>query len=217
MKEMRFLIVEDQTVLRELLMEFLRNEFAGCKVASASSLAQTREVDRREGPFDLAIVDLELPDGNSLDWVLEYTARTNHPKAIVLTSISQEVLLFRVLQSSLPGFVHKDDGTAALLLAIKSVMQGAVFLSPTAQNMRSQMSALPDFWNKVLTTREQEVLGYLGQGMSDDEVATILGLKKSGVAEHRKRIMQKLGLHTSFELVKYAVEKGFSTLKPTRR
>jgi DNA-binding NarL/FixJ family response regulator len=210
--KLHFFLVEDQIILRQLLKSHLQTEFPGCRISEAGSLAEVRGLEKTIGKIDLAIIDLELPDGNALDWVEAWVKTPTEPRAIILSAISEDYILFRALHSNLPGFVHKSDNTEMLHLAIRTVLAGGVFFSPTVQRMRSRMQVDPDFFEKVLTEREQTILGHLGQGLSNEEVAQLLGLKESSIADHRKNIMNKLNLHNQAELMRYAVKKGFSRI-----
>jgi DNA-binding NarL/FixJ family response regulator len=209
---LHFLLVEDQTILRKLLSSHLQREFPECRLTEATSLADLKKLKFADLNPDLSIVDLELTDGNSLEWVEAQIKSPLHPKMIVLTSVQEDYVLFRAIHSNLPGFVHKNDDTSILHLAIKTVLAGGVFFSPTVQKMRSRMQSDPNFFTKVLSDREQKVLEYLGQGLSNEEVAQLFGLRESSVADHRKNIMSKLGLHNQAELMRYALEKGFSRI-----
>lgn len=208
---LRFFILEDQTILRELLRKHLQSEYPGCHITEAHNLEQAKTAMAVSSEYDLAIVDLELPDGNSMSWIVNWTngASETPRKAIILTSVSEDYVLYQALHSNIPGFVHKNDEIETLHLAIKSVLAGGVFFSSSVQRMRARMQRDPIFYNKVLSDREQEALVYLGQGLSNEEVAEYLGLKASSVQAHRKNIMAKLGIHSQVELIRYAIEKGF--------
>jgi DNA-binding NarL/FixJ family response regulator len=208
--DLRFFILEDQTILRELLRTHLEKEYPGSSIVEAQTLGEARAAMALSDTFDLAIVDLELPDGNALDWIIGWMQGNTQRKALILSSVHEDYVLYRALHSNVPGFVHKNDDTEVLRLAIRSVLAGGMFFSSTVQKMRSRIGADPVFFNKVLSEREQEALVYLGKGLSNEEVAEYLGLKASSVQDHRKHIMNKLGIHSQAELMRYAVEKGFS-------
>ena len=210
-KPTRFLLVEDQKLLRELLLAHLREAYLGCEVTEVATMAELTSL-RSMDSFTLGIVDLELPDGNSLDWVVDWVKRPSEPKAIVLSSTSEDYVLFRAQHSGMQGFVHKDDGTEVLHDAIHKVVNGGMFFSEIVQQMRSRMQSDPSFFNKILSEREQKLLEYLGQGLNNEDVARALGLSASTIADHRKRIMAKLGIHSQVELVRFAVRKGFSRI-----
>ena len=205
-----FLLIEDETILRELLRHNLRDAYPGCGISVAATFAEARE--KSTGTFDLVIVDLELPDGNCLDWVQEWAARKDCPRIVILSSRDQDYILYRALHSAIPGFVHKNDSSEFFHVAIRTVLGGSTFFSPTIQRMRMRMQSSPDFYNKILSAAEQEMLKYLGMGMSNAEVAAMLGLQVSSVSHQRQHIMRKLDLHSQVDLMRYAIKKGFSKI-----
>jgi len=210
-KVLQFLLVEDQQLLRELLRSHLEQEFPDCKIVEIETLAGLSCITSSSA-FDLSIVDLELPDGNAMEWVIDRVKQPNEPRVLILSSSDEDYVLYRALHSNIPGFVHKNDSTETLLAAIKTVLGGDVFFSSTVQKMRSRMQSDPLFFAKILSDREQEILKCIGRGLRNAEVAQLVNppLSESTVADHRKRIMQKLKLHREADLIRYAQEKGFS-------
>jgi len=210
-KVLKFLLVEDQQLLRELLRVHLEQEFPGCSIVEIETLAGLSLV-KSDSIFDLSIVDLELLDGNAMEWVIDRVKQPTEPRVLILSSSDEDYVLYRALHSNIPGFVHKNDSTETLLAAIKTVLGGDVFFSSTVQKMRSRMQSDPLFFAKILSDREQEILKYIGRGLRNTEVAQMVAppLSESTVADHRKRIMQKLKLHREADLIRYAQEKGFS-------
>ena len=196
--------------MRELLRQHLWEACPGCRISEAATLAEARA--QAAGAFDLAMVDLELPDGNCLDWVQQWATTENCPRIVILSSHDEDYILYRALHSAIPGFVHKNDSTEILHAAIRTVLAGGTFFSPTVQRMRMRMQSATDFYNKLLSEKEQEVLQYLGLGMADEEVAAVLGLQVNSILFHRKNIMQKLSLHSQVDLIRYAIGKGFSKI-----
>ena len=199
-------VLEEEIVLRHLL----EDAYPGCGISEAATFEEARAL--AAGTFDLVIVDLELPDGNCLDWVQEWAARKDCPRIVILSSRDQDYILYRALHSAIPGFVHKNDSAEFLHVAIKTVLGGGTFFSPTVQRMRMRMQSSPDFYNKILSAAEQEMLKYLGLGMNNEEVAAMLGLQVSSVAHQRQQIMRKLDVHSQADLMRYAIKKGFSRI-----
>jgi DNA-binding NarL/FixJ family response regulator len=210
-KVLQFLLVEDQQLLRELLRSHLEQEFPDSRIVEIETLAGLSRITSGSA-FDLSIVDLELPDGNAMEWVIDRVKQPNEPRVLILSSSDEDYVLYRALHSNIPGFVHKNDSTETLLAAIKTVLGGDVFFSSTVQKMRSRMQSDPLFFAKILSDREQEILKCIGRGLRNAEVAQLVNppLSESTVADHRKRIMQKLKLHREADLIRYAQEKGFS-------
>jgi DNA-binding NarL/FixJ family response regulator len=207
----RFLLVEDQKLLRELLRTHLIDEFAGCEVVEVATLAELLRIGDGER-FDLSIVDLQLPDGNAMEWVTGWVEHESEPNVLVLSESDEDYVLFWALNSKVQGFVHKNDDRSTLLTGIKTVLNGGLFFSESVKKMRARMGSDPMFFNKVLSVREQEILKHLGAGLRNAEVAQMLSLTEQTVQDHRRRIMKKLGLHREAELIRYANRKGFSQI-----
>jgi DNA-binding NarL/FixJ family response regulator len=205
-----FLIVEDETMMRHFIRRTLQESHPEYEIIEASTLA---EAMAQEGKmFALAIIDIQLLDGNTLDWIHQWVPKPDSPPVIVLTSHDEDSVLFRSLHSGVRGFVRKADSPELLSEAIQSVLRGGTYHSPAAKQKLVEIRATPDFYGKILSVREQELIKHLGLGLTNEEVAAIVGLKTITVAEHRRNIMRKLGLHTQVELIKYAHAKGFSRI-----
>lgn len=209
-----FLVVEDQNMFRSAIKRELSDQYPGCTFTEARTVSELRAVSFRASEFSLAVVDLELPDGTALDWISETVQRSSSPPIIILSSVDakHEFIVYRAAEAGISGFVHKNDDTSVLHQAIQIVMSGGMFFSPTVQQMRRRIQAKPDFFNKILTPREQEMLRYIGEGQSNEEIAEKMAIRLASVLEHRKRIMTKLDIHRERELMKYALEKGFSKI-----
>lgn len=209
-----FLVVEDQNMFRNAIKRELSDQYPGCSFTEARSLAELHALNQRISEFSLAVVDLELQDGSALDWISETAQRSGAPPIIILSSVDakHEFIVYRAAEAGIPGFVHKNDDATVLHQAIQVVMSGGMFFSPTVQQMRRRIQAKPDFFNKILTPREQEMLRYIGEGRSNEEIAEKMAIRLASVLEHRKRIMTKLDIHKERELMKYALEKGFSKI-----
>jgi DNA-binding NarL/FixJ family response regulator len=206
----RFFLIEDQVLVREFLSRDLRETYPGCTITLAGSLEEIRSVEQEHPNYDLAIVDLSLPDGNALDWVQRSLQARPDQRIVILSGLNEDYLLYQAMHCAVPGYVHKNDKPEVLRQAIKAVLAGQVFYSPSILQMGREQQADPRFFNKLLTAREQEVLQSFGQGLADGEIAAFLGISQFTVAFYRKQIMAKLGVHSQGELMKYAVSKGFS-------
>jgi two-component system response regulator NreC len=162
--------------------------------------------------IDLAIVDLVLSDGGSLNWIGNWCC--NHPgrKAIILTAREEDAVMYRVFRTSVAGIVHKRDGLDFLEMAVKSVLAGGSFMSPRIQSIRTKMNTNPLLFVKILSEREQEILRLMGEGFKAEEIARQLSLKVATIIDHRKNIMNKLDLHSQAELVAYSLRKGLADI-----
>jgi len=206
---MRILLVEDQTLLRQHLLQYLSDCFPGSTITEAKSLADLKQLSAQNTSFELAVVDLDLPDGNALEWIGQETLKPNAPKIVILSAEHHEYVIYKALHANVSGFVHKNDEHAILLTALRAVLDGGYYFSPSVNVLRQKIQRAPDFFLKILSTREQHILRLVAQNYSDTEIAAELSLKMASVGSHRKNIMSKLDLHTRDQLVAYGKEKGF--------
>lgn len=211
---MRILLIEDHAMVRGLIANHLRSQFESCEIIEAGSLAKLLTLADKIAAVKLAVVDLELPDGNAIDWVEGAASQYPELRVIVLSSLDQDVILYRALRCGVAGIVHKSDDLELLHTAVKTVLGGAGFLSPNIQRMRAAMSAHPDFFVKILSEREQAVLRCTAQGLSVPETASMLGVSENAIRKHHHAVMGKLGIHNDQELTLYAVRKGFVRPRP---
>jgi two-component system response regulator NreC len=138
-------------------------------------------------------------------------------RILALSSECDDYTLYRVLNSGMHGYVDKNRQSVDVLkLAIDEVIRGRVFFTEVVQQVRQRLRMEPKAFPKVLTDREQELLGLLGGGLSNEEVARELKLSRYTVQLHRRNIMDKLGLHRTPDLIRSAVNKGFSKLSAFR-
>ena len=205
----RILLIEDHAMVRGLIAKHLRALFDRCEIIEAGSLAKLLTLAEKMAEVTLAIVDLELPDGNAIEWIEGAAGQNPALKVIVLSSVDQDVILYRALRCGVAGFLHKSDDLELLQTAIKTVLGGAGYLSPKIQRMRTTMSANPDFFVKILSEKEQAVLRCLAQGLSVPETASLLGVGEHSVRRHHRVVMEKLGMRNDQELTLYAIQKGF--------
>lgn len=212
---MKIVIVEDQTMVRELLVLACQTTFARAEVREASDGKAALTCVQALLP-DLLILDLELPDGDGLDLLPEFRRIAPSVKIIVLSSHTDEVTVDRVMRAHVDGFVDKNSQPLAILReAVKSVTDGRRYLSPVVREVWGKLRDAPGAFTKILSDREQELLGLIGLGLTNSEIADQLKLRAVTVQNHRCNIMTKLGLHSTSHLIRYANEKGFTRFSNT--
>jgi DNA-binding NarL/FixJ family response regulator len=166
---------------------------------------------------DVVVMDIAMPGLNGIDATAQILKENPDIAVVILSMHSDESYILRALTSGAKGYLLKDSAEEDLVKAIETVASGRPFFSPViAQAMlddyvrQLQMRGVQDSYD-LLTDREKEVLQMLAEGKSNKEVATILNLSPYTVETHRNRIMQKLNLHNTAELVLYAVRKKLIT------
>jgi len=207
---MKIVVIEDHTLIRDMLMVVCRQAVAGAKVVGAGDAASGLALCQKERP-DLVFLDLALPDRDGLELLGDLFAACPECKVIALSGYTDEFTLHRALHSKVHGFVDKNEQPLEVLsTAIKTVMSGQRYFSSVAQRVRASLRNDPAAFDKLLSEWEQQLLGLLGRGLSNEEIAKKEGLSAVTIRNHRCRIMAKLGIHSTPELINYAAEKGFT-------
>ena len=213
---MKIVLIEDQVMFRDLLKKICREHFHLVVVGEAENASTGLELCRKHKP-DMVLLDLNLPDRDGISLADEILAAAPGIRILALSSECDEYTLYRVLNSGMHGYVDKNRQSVDVLKqAIDEVIKGRVFFTEVVQQVRQRLRTEPKAFPKVLTEREQQLLGLLGSGLTNDEVARELHLSRYTVQLHRRNIMSKLGLHRTPDLIRYAVNKGFAKLNSFR-
>ena len=209
---MNVLVIEDQTMVRELLALACGEVLPKAKVNAAGTGAAALALCRTAPP-DLVLLDLVLPDGDGLDLLPDIFALAPAAKIIALSSHIDEFTLHRAVSSRVHGILDKNEQPVRILReAITTVLAGKQYVSSFVQRLKASVRADPAAFDKILSAREQEVLGLVGQGLANDQIAVRLKISASTAKNHRLNIMAKLDLHSTPQLIRYAIEKGFTRL-----
>ncbi len=214
---MKIVVIEDHKLVRDMLVLTCGNVAGGAEVRGAANGHDGVALCGEFQP-DLVFLDLALPDGDGIDFLPRIRAACPSTKVIALTSHPDEFTIHRALRAQVNGFVDKNDQPLEVLKeAIVTVMEGRWYLSAAAQRVRMTMREDPADFSKVLSEHEQRLLGLIGVGLSNEEVARKLGISAGTVKIHRINIMNKLGIHSTPHLMLYALEKGFTRFQGSVR
>lgn len=208
----RLLLVDDHAVVRSGLKMLLENERGVEIIGEASSAAEAIEAAMRLKP-NVILMDIGLPDLSGIDATREIKKRVSDVSIVALTIHEDEEYFFKMLEAGASGYVPKRAAPEELLTAIRAAGTGQVYLYPSlakllVRDFLEGGRAGAEQTSSDLTDREQEVLTYLAEGASNDEIAASLVISPKTVARHRENIMRKLNLHSRSELVRYAIRKG---------
>jgi len=209
-RSLKIAVIEDHALMRDLLVKACRESIPGSEVMGAKDAASGLQLCQAEQPA-VIILDLALPDRDGLDLLDDLVVCCAQSKVIGISGYTDEFTVHRAIQSKLHGFVDKNEQTVeALTAAIATVQQGQRYLSPLVQAAHLTQRQDPDSFDKILSDREQSLLGLFGRGLTNEQVAEEVGLSELTVRNHRCRLLAKLGFRTSPELIRYALEKGFT-------
>jgi len=203
----RIVLADDHVLVRQGLKSLLERE--GFQVVGEASDGQEalRQVESLKP--DIAVMDISMPTLNGLNAAREVSRSSPKTKTILLTQHDEGQYISEALEAGVKGYVLKSQVANDLLLAIRQVSRGQVYLSPgvsnavmEAYNSKSEKSKNP------LTLRERQVLQLIAEGKSTKDVASLLGISVKTAESHRTRLMHKLDIHETASLVRYAVRRG---------
>ncbi|MEX0320727.1 MAG: response regulator [Puniceicoccaceae bacterium] len=204
---MKTIIVEDQKLGIDLVRNCLTDKFE--LVASCQTIKDGWKAFEKHKP-EVAILDIELPDGSGLDLADRMLKVNPKIKILGVSGRTDEYTLYRVFMTGLFGFVDKNtESIDELKKAVEQLGEGNCYYAATVQQNMMIQKTDPLAFSKILTEREQELLCYFGAGTSNERIAEELNLRPVSVQNHKARIMRKLGLHNTVDLIRYAMQKGF--------
>jgi two-component system, NarL family, response regulator NreC len=215
--KIRLLLVDDHQVVRSGLKMLLANESDVEIVGEAGTASEAIEAVQRLSPT-VVLMDIGLPDMSGIDATRLIKQRYPTTAVVALTIHEDEEYFFKMLEAGAGGYVPKRAAPEELLTAIRTAATGEVYLYPSMAKLLVNDYLAQDRSSGTLTSldgltdREQEVLRYLAEGATNENIASALTISIKTVARHRENIMQKLGLHSRAELVRYAIRKGI--IKP---
>jgi DNA-binding NarL/FixJ family response regulator len=209
----RIVIVEDHTILREGLRSLLREHEDMEVVGEAGDGRSAIRCVLSKLP-DLVLMDLSMPKMNGYEAIKEIKKQQPEVKIIALTVHNTDEYILMTLQAGADGYVLKDATHDELLMAIRQVISGKRFLSPSVSGkiiegyLEGKKGVQPTSQLDVLTQREREVLKLIAEGYKNKEVAEFLCISLKTVEKHRANLMRKLDLHNTSALTLFAMEKG---------
>jgi two-component system, NarL family, response regulator NreC len=213
MKKIRILLADDHTVVRKGLRLLLESQTGFEVIADACDGRETVALAEQHLP-DVVVLDVAMPILNGIEAARQISSKFPSTAIVFLSMHSDEGYVLKALKSGARAYLLKDSAEHDLIAAIKAVCEGKAFFSPAISKMLvedyvRQMRArdVEDSY-ELLTTREREVLQLLAEGKSNKDIANLLSLSLYTIETHRSNIFQKLNLHSSAELILYAIRKG---------
>jgi len=203
----RVVLADDHALVRQGIKSLLERE--GFQVVAEASDGQEAVRCAQKLSPDVVIMDIGMPTLNGMDAARELGRCCPKTKPILLTQHDEDQYVSEALNAGVKGYVLKSQVASDLLQAIQRVLHGLVYLSPgisgavmAAFQSKGERPADP------LTARERQVLQLIAEGKSTKDVAALLGVSVKTAESHRSRLMQKLDIHETASLVRYAVKRG---------
>lgn len=204
---LRILLADDHQIVRQGLKALLERE--GFDVAAEASDGLEAVRLARDLQPDVAVLDIGMPLLNGIDAARQVLQASPRTKAILLTMHAEDQYVLEALRAGVTGYVLKTKAAGDLVQAIREVAGGAIYLSPgvsraVVQAYRAKSDLPPD----PLTPRERQVLQLIAEGKRTKEIAALLGVSVKTAESHRTRLMEKLNIHETASLVRYALQRG---------
>ncbi len=204
----RILLADDHALVRQGLGMILGAQPDMEIVGQAGNGNQAVELAEKLKP-DVIVMDVAMPELNGIEATRRLAASLPRTRVLALSMHKDSVYVREILRAGARGYLLKDSGDADLIAAVRAIAKGEGYISPSVSD-----AVLSDYRKHVtdpldlLTSREREVLQHIAEGQTNKEIATSLTLSVYTIEAHRGRIMEKLNLHSTGELVRFALRNG---------
>lgn len=204
-------LADDHSMFRQGLMALLEREGFHV-VGQAANGHEAIQLVQQHKPL-LAILDFGMPLLNGIDAAREIHKRAPDTQVLLLTMFEDDAYVLEALRAGIRGYVLKAQAARDLINAISEILRGSIYLSPGISEavVKAYMSK-DEQPAEVLTDRERQVLQLIAEGHTTKKTASLLDLSVKTAESHRTRIMQKLDIHDTAGLVRYAIRRGL--IKP---
>jgi two-component system, NarL family, invasion response regulator UvrY len=205
----RILLVDDHPVVRQGIKQVLAGAFYPAQVGEASN-ADEGMTEVRAGTWDALVLDISLPGTSGLDLLKDLHRERPTLPVLVLSMHSADHFARRVMNAGASGYLTKDSNPMELVTALSEVMAGRQYLNPAvsrdiAGDLRPERGQRP---HETLSDREYQVLRMIASGLTVSLVATRLSLSVKTVSTYRARVLDKMNMKTTAELMHYGIQHG---------
>lgn len=208
---MRILLADDHAMVRSGLRRIIADEFPDATIAEVNCCDELRE-RVRDADWSVVVLDIALGERNSLDLIPELHALRPRLPILVLSMYGERQFIIRALRAGVAGYLTKDRASDELLHAIRAVLQRKRYVSDAVAQQIAEYVSLgasgTELPHELLSAREYEVFLLLAAAHSVSEIAVRLDLSVKTISTYRTRILEKLGLSSNAQLIRYALEHG---------
>jgi DNA-binding NarL/FixJ family response regulator len=204
------LIVEDHAECQDWLSQITTTAFPDCRVTVRPDLKSAHAASGAGG-FDLALIDLALPDGSGIELLRNLKSAAPQTLCVIVTVIGEDNQIVAALSAGADGYLLKEYPPELLSRQLRELSAGIPALSPSIARRimeHFQRTGPMETTDQALTVRERQILALIARGYRNQEVAQQLGIAATTVASHIKAVYRKLGINTRAEASWYATRLG---------
>lgn len=203
----KIIICDDHPLIKEGIQSFISQKDDLEIVATAGSLSELNDA-LESYEADILLLDVNLPDGNGVDICIDVKKRFPDMSVLGLSNFNERSVIIRMLNNGASGYLLKSASVQEIEQAIRHIYEGGVYFGKEAQNTlaaltKKELSEIPP-----ITKREKEVLQYLNQGLTSQQIADIMYISPLTVDSHRKNLLQKFNVSKTINLLQKAQELG---------
>ena len=205
----KVVVVDDHAVVREGLKRIV-SESGGMVVSGEAADGQEAMRVIKSEPCDVVLLDISMPNKSGLDVLKELHAESPRLPVLVLSMHPEDQYAVRVLRAGAAGYVTKESAPAKLVQAIRKVVRGGKYVSPSlAERLVFDLGTDTDKApHESLSDREYQVLCMIASGKTVTQIADVLALSVKTISTYRVRILEKLKMKNNAELTRYAIKEG---------
>jgi DNA-binding NarL/FixJ family response regulator len=213
-KQITVMLAEDHAIVRQGLCALLKADGSFLVVGEARTGREAVAMAKTLRP-DVILMDIAMPVLNGLEATLQILAANAAAKVVILSAHSDDEYIDRMRAAGVAGFLEKQTSAEILTEAIREVARGNIFFSPSIakrihhdQNKPRDRDGILKPGGRRLTSREFEVLQLVAEGSANKQIAVELGISIKTVEKHRQHLMDKLNIHETAGLTRYAIAQG---------
>jgi len=205
----KVVVVDDHAVVREGLKRII-TENVGMTVTGEAADGHEAMLVIKSEPCDVVLLDITMPNKSGLDVLKELHAESPRLPVLVLSMHGEDQYAIRVLRAGAAGYLTKDSAPAKLVQAIRKVVRGGKYVSPTlAERLVFDLGTDSDKApHEILSDREYQVLCMISSGKTVTQIAEELSLSVKTISTYRVRILEKLKMKNNAEITRYAIKEG---------
>jgi two-component system, NarL family, invasion response regulator UvrY len=209
MAEIKILIGDDHSIVREGMMRLLKEEFEAVQFGEATSGNEVLE-KVKEKKWDVIIMDITMPGRSGLEILKQLRTDSVTTPVLVLSMYPEDQYALRVMRAGASGYITKDSASEELVHAVKRVLAGRKYVSETlAERLADGLNANTDKpIHELMSDREYQVMCMIASGKTVSEIADELSLSVPTISTYRARILEKLHMKSNAEITRFAIESG---------